>query len=212
MEEVGTGSMGSLLDETVEQRARIAEFFSSFFRGPRTDELLSAFPSVEASLGAILDALGIPSGEAEEPHPPLVAGTPLEAEFAKLFYGVGDRNVPLSESVWTNEFGLMCQESFAGMRALYARKGFAPAPGASQEADTLPLELAFGAILMRSGDREGERELFLGHASPLAKSVADAALGKACTSLTKPVFHALKRFAVAEETLLAGCRMHQRNA
>lgn len=182
-------------------RARLYEFFSVFFRGPRSAGLLALWPGVEESVAALCAALGSEPPELSGTLPP-EPGEELEREFARLFYGVGRCTVALSESVYTSREAILCQGALREVSRIYDEAGVRPA-GDPREADTLPFELAFSARLVEAERPELERTFITEHAAPLGLSVC-AEIEKAPPEpRTRRAARLLRAFLKAERALLA---------
>lgn len=166
-------SAKGFLEEYKGSRLGCYEFFSHFFSDKRVQPLLDVFPMVEAFVrgeNAFLSGSEVSVDSlAEAPK----EGNKLESEYAKLFYGVGSRTVPLSESVYRSEEGILCQGAWRSIKELYGKHGFQPAPEKEMEADSLSMEMAFAALLVQQG-KEGKDllELVEGHLLPVGKAVA----------------------------------------
>ena len=101
-----TQSAKEFLEEYKGSRLGCYEFFSHFFGDKRVQPLLDVFPMVEAFVrgeNAFLSGSNVTEDTLSEPPQ---GGNKLEAEYAKLFYGVGSRTIPLSESVYRSEEGI----------------------------------------------------------------------------------------------------------
>jgi TorA maturation chaperone TorD len=166
-------------------RRNIYAFFSEFFGNGRSAGLLAFWPDIyRAATGA------------EDAPAPLEAGNALEAAYAKLFYGVGETTVPLSESSYRNEKSLTCQETSRELLRFYAENG-SLMPGREYEADTLSCELAFAAKL--AGNNEAALQTLLkAHLVPFAGAVEGAVRAAAPSSALLDVFTALNAFLDAE--------------
>lgn len=75
----------------------------------------------------------------------------LRADYNRLFFGPGQIEAPLWESVHFNEERLLFQEQTAQVRRWYERYGLAPVSTAREPEDHLGLELAFIAQLAAQG-------------------------------------------------------------
>lgn len=182
-------------------RARLYEFFSVFFRGPRSAKLLALRPEAEASVAALCAALGLKPPELAGSLPP-EAGEELEREFARLFYGVGRRTVALSESVYTSREAILCQGALQEVSRIYDEAGLRPA-GDPREADTLPFELAFAAELVEGKRPQLEKAFITEHAAPLGLSVCDAIDAAPPEPQVRHVSALLRAFLLSEQKLLA---------
>jgi TorA maturation chaperone TorD len=166
-------------------RRNIYAFFSEFFGNGRSAELLAFWPDI---YGAVF-------GTEKDPAP-LEAGSVLEAAYAKLFYGVGEATVPLSESSYRNEKSLTCQETNRELLRFYAENG-SLMPGREYEADTLSCELAFAAKI--AGSNEAALQTLLkAHLAPFAGAVEGAVRAAAPASSLLEVLETLNAFLRAE--------------
>ena len=95
----------------------------------------------------------------------------LAVAFNRVFYGMGPRTAQKAfpyESVYTSEGGLMMQEAYSAVVALYRAAGFAKDPGFTEPEDHLAVELAFMARLceraceaLREGDEAAAETAFV---------------------------------------------------
>ena len=161
------------LEEYKGSRLGCYEFLSHFFGDKRIQPLLDVFPLVEAFVrgeNAFLSGSNLTVDKLSEPPQ---EGNKLEAEYAKLFYGVGSRTIPLAESVYRSEEGILCQGAWRNIKELYGKHNFQPAPEKEMEADSLSMEMAFAAVLVTQGkDGKDLLDLVENHLLPVGKAVA----------------------------------------
>lgn len=168
-----TQSAKEFLEEYKGSRLGCYEFFSHFFGDKRVQPLLDVFPMVEAFVrgeNAFLSGSNVTEDTLSEPPQ---GGNKLEAEYAKLFYGVGSRTIPLSESVYRSEEGILCQAAWRDIKELYGKHNFQPRPEKEMEADSLSMEMAFATVLVMQGkDGKDLLELVEDHLLPVGKAIA----------------------------------------
>ncbi len=104
---------------------------------------------------------------------PPQGGNKLEAEYAKLFYGVGSRTIPLSESVYRSEEGILLPRGLERHQRALRKHNFQPRPEKEMEADSLSMEMAFATVLVMQGkDGKDLLELVEDHLLPVGKAIA----------------------------------------
>lgn len=198
-----TQSAKEFLEEYRDSRLGCYEFFSHFFGDKRVQPLLDVFPMVTAFVedeNAFL--LGSEAPEATSGEAPK-ADNKLESEYAKLFYGVGPRTVPLSESVYRSEEGILCQGAWRSIKELYGKYGFQPSPEKEMEADSLSMEMAFAALLLQQGwDGKDLLELVAGHLLPIGNKIANQIEEATNDETLRNVASTMRTFLSTEKDLL----------
>lgn len=196
-------SAKEFLEEYKGSRLGCYEFFSHFFGDKRIQPLLDVFPMVTAFVqgeNAFLSGSEVQEETlAEAPK----ADNKLESEYAKLFYGVGPRTIPLSESVYRSEEGILCQGAWRTIKELYGKHGFQPSPEKEMEADSLSMEMAFAALLVQQGkDGKDLLELVGDHLLPIGEKISKQIEEATENETLRDVASAMRIFLSAEKTLL----------
>lgn len=191
------------LDEYRASRMGCYEFFSHFFSDKRQQALLDFFPMVEAFVRG--ENAFLSGGEelteiaTEVPK----AGDELERDYARLFYGVGNRTIALSESVYRSEEGILCQGAWRTIKELYGKHGFQPAPEKEMEADSLSMEMGFASLLVQQNkDPADLLELVEGHLLPVGKVIARQIRENTSNETLLQVAAVMTVFLISEKSLL----------
>ncbi len=168
--------------QLLEPLGQALQFFALFFagRGSERDWFIQ-WPAV----AQLADEM-IGSRAASLPPPDL---KPLEAEkaMAKLFYGVGETTIPLSESAWFNPQHLSHQAQAFEVDAIYRRHDLALDVDATLPPDHILYELIFAGTLLRRGEPGAAADFIERHINRWAPLAFDAALKNPASAAIRPV-------------------------
>ena len=182
-----------------EVRANVYETLAEFFRGQGTNKLVSVWPQ----LTEFTEGMEQIAGTAGAPIPVRVpAAIEIEKNLARLFYGVGEKTIPLVASAYTNAQHLVGQEDCRTLSAFYAKFGWSPKEELQVFADSLPVELGFLALLVRQGCARDQIELIALYLYPLVCTVSAAAKAEE-SGFVGEVLQVLKRLLFADKALLS---------
>ncbi|MCD8338850.1 MAG: molecular chaperone TorD family protein [Burkholderiales bacterium] len=190
--------------ETGLLRAEVSMFFSDFFGNGRTAELGAKWTRISSIIWILASITGVEeSALTIRKVPDLELGNALEAEFAKMFYGIGNSTIPLLESSWWNEEQLVCQDANRRATKFYADHGFSMKEGLEWQADHLSVELAFMAKLLGElpDSNEELKKFFKTHVKNFALLFAQRAMEHPSANLTKPVLEAFVLYIKLEDRL-----------
>ncbi len=198
-EEIGLGKDTALL------RAEVAMFFSDFFGNGRTASLAEKWNRIHSIIWILSSMMKV---EGADPSPirkipELKIDNVLEAEYAKMFYGLSETVVPLLESSWWNREQMVCQDANRRAAKFYADHGFGMKEGDEWQADHLSVELAFLAKLLAElpDSKDEVRRFFDTHVRNFGLLFAQEATKHPNADLTKPVLEALTLYLRTEEAL-----------
>lgn len=170
------------------ERALCWRFFSELMRGNFTGQVLSLWPAVS---GALLEQ----PGEA-------VTAESLQKLWARLFYGVGEKTVPLSQSSWENTMRLTNQAS-----ALSALESYRAAGVAAQTGDDAlpPDHLAVMAGFMAHAIEKGipVKVFFRDHFGSWIESFVQSAEERSGSENEAAFFAAFMAFVCSERVSFA---------
>lgn len=119
--------------------AALCRHFALFYRGETNDAWFEAWSVVAQGLGVV--------------NAPLDPKALAQSE-AKLFYGVGERTYPMTESNWSNDAGLYCQTETFATRDAYRAAGLRLADNLALPEDHLGVTLEFLAHLIEGNQKE----------------------------------------------------------
>ncbi len=174
-------------------------FFAAFFLDPRRLPVAEAWANA-AQLVEELHAIAF-EHEAETilapPYP--AARDELEAEFARLFYGVGIHTVASAESCWESDLRLHCQGAFHSVREFYTRHGRAALDSLGLPDDHLAVELAFmHELIGEAGSDSTQRDFLVEHLGRWAPLVCDDIERHSRLALMRCVARSLRRLIAAD--------------
>jgi len=182
-------------------------FFASFFLDPRHTPDSQAWQNA-ARLVDELEAIAFDQTSVDVTAPPYPAThDQLEAEFARLFYGVGEHTIALAESCWDSDLRLHCQGAFHSVRDFYANHARATADELALPDDHLAVELAFMHELARAEASASTQHEFLSrHLARWAPLACDEIERHAQLPLMHGVARSLRRLIRADLQSLS--RLH----
>lgn len=135
---------------------------------PRWGKALTAAAGLASEYG--LDASTFEkAARAEQP-----SAEALAREYAKLFLGVGEITLPLSESAWTSEKHLLSQKAQLDVRRAYADAGVACSGFMGLPDDHIGIELGFMAVLILKEDLAAASDFFSEHPARWLPALAKA--------------------------------------
>ncbi|MDO5530596.1 molecular chaperone [Sutterella sp.] len=149
------------------------------FLQPETLGAASALPAAAETIAEEAARCGAPDevlftkvDEIAAHAPP--ADLELAQAYAKLFLGVGEKTIPLTESVYTSADRLNCQAAQIECRRIYEDAGLELSAGPVVPEDHLGLMLGFLAVLGLRGEEDTARDFLGKHAAPMMQAVAAA--------------------------------------
>ena len=181
-------------------RASVYAFFSFFFSNKRTQEVLDTWPVVKKIILLEADIVQGVDKEITVKESPIKAGSEIEVEFAKLFYGVGQKTISLNESMYRSDSGLFCPSTQNKVNKIYAEAGKSVAKDLDLAADSLPVQMAFVSSQLSEGeDPLKQKDLILNHIVPLGICIANQVINSSGNKDIKNICEGLKLFCENEK-------------
>lgn len=153
MGEMLTAELAENLTEFCENRGRVygllARCFEREVDASFAAELAGAAP-LAADDGALVDGFARMQRAVAGCDGDEAALERLAVAFNRVFFGMGPRTAQKAfpyESVYTSDKGLMMQDAYSQVKAVYREAGFAKNPAFTEPEDHLAVELAFMAEL-----------------------------------------------------------------
>lgn len=169
--------------QLLEPLGQALQFFALFFagRGSERDWFIQ-WPAVAQLADEMIGA----EKAAALPPPDL---KPLEAEkaMAKLFYGVGEETIPLSESAWFNPQHLSHQAQAFEVDAVYRRHKLALDVDATLPPDHILYELIFAGTLLRRNEPGAAADFIERHIRRWVPLAFETAMKNPASEAIRPV-------------------------